>query len=64
MRYKEPSTLLMIGQSLDKFPRRLSVTKVVDVVHVAPELDLHHGQVVTDGTLGETGKIRVSQKLK
>ena len=42
---------LMIGQTLDQFPRGLSVAQVVDVLHVAPELDLHHGQVVADGTV-------------
>ena len=61
MRYKEPSMLLVIGQTLDQFPRRLSVTQVVDVVHVAPELDLHHGQVVTDGAVGEARQIGISQ---
>ena len=61
MRYKEPSMLLVIGQTLDQLPRRLGVAEVVDVIHIAPELDLHHGQIVADGTVGEAGKIRISQ---
>ena len=40
-------------------PGGLGLAQLVDVLHVAPELDLEHGEVVPHRALGEHGQVRV-----
>ena len=49
-----PSLVLYIDP-----PGGLGLAQLVDVLHVAPELDLEHGEVVPHRALGEHGQVRV-----
>ena len=42
-------------------PWCLSVTEMIDMVNITPELDFEHWKIVSHGSMGERGKVCVTQ---